>query len=139
MCLAQTTKAEVLRELAVRSGNRARIDRLQTMVICLGERLGMSEDELWAWRSAVVAGEAGQVLEVEEIQELGFEEVWLTIVESRLFQLCCVVADAWNRGWEAEEENLADWTLDQVGALIDEPVREAFGYAVGVILPMRVD
>ena len=132
-------KANVLRELATRSGNRSRIDRLQSMVVCLGDRLEVGEEELWAWRSAIVAGEAGQTVDFKVIQAIGFEANWMIMAEERLFQMCCLVADAWNQCWEDEVDDSEGWVVDRVAALVEDRVVAAFRYAVEVILPIRAE
>lgn len=129
------TRAEILRGLAVDSGAVDRIDRLQVMVVAIGEALGMSEAELWSWRTVLVVGEAGQTLGAEAFGEIQPE--WMEMGEEYLFRQSCLVAEAWEAAWRADEEDLRRVVARAVGSAVEERVLVAFDSVVDVIVPIR--
>jgi hypothetical protein len=128
------TRAEVLRGLAVDSGVVDRIDRLQVMVVAMGDALGMDEAELWRWRTVLVVGEAGQSLGAEAFGEILPE--WMETREEYLFRQSCLVAEAWDSAWLADEGDLRRVVVGAVGSAVDERVLSAFESVVDVIVPL---
>lgn len=129
------TRAEVLRGLAVDSGVVDRIDRLQVMVVAMGDALEMDEAELWGWRTVLVVGEAGQSLGAEAFGEVLPE--WMETREEYLFRQCCLVAEAWDAAWLAKEGDLRRVVVSTIGSAVEARVLAAFDSVVDVIVPIR--
>lgn len=129
------TRAEVLRGLAVDSGVVDRIDRLQVMVVAMGDALAMDEAELWGWRTVLVVGEAGQNLGAEAFGEVLPE--WMKTREEYLFRQCCLVAEAWDAAWLAGEGDLRRAVVSAIGSAVEERVLVAFESVVDVIVPLK--
>jgi hypothetical protein len=129
------SRAEVLRELTLESENPARVERLQVMIVALGDGLGFDSEELWAWRSAVVVGESGQSLPESRFSEI--EMGWLVMDHEYEFRHCCLVAEAWDAEWQAGQADLRSAVWDRVEALVRPEVLAAFDRVLDVIVPLR--
>ncbi len=134
---------QILSALVRQAGKRsrsvtARVDRLQSMVITMGQHLGVPTHSLVKWRTLVVHAETGLVLDDVTITESGLDPAWLMLEENEQiwFQQVVAVAESWNSAWERGAEVGVEVEHD-CGQIVGEAVRQAFEYAQSVIDPLK--
>lgn len=111
-------KAEQLRRLAAESGDRAKIDAVQSFSIVVGERLGLDDEALWSWRCGIVWHMCGRPAELAGAARL--------IQHPELFRLVAECAGVWMEGGPPD-----------IGVAVEPQVLEAWEYALTVVMPME--
>jgi hypothetical protein len=116
----EKTRAKLLRNLVAESGDRERIDALQSFTICMGDRLGVDEETLGIWRCVLVWWMTGKPVELEECVGLMTQkELYVSVAE-------CAGA----------------WLMDMPPSLEiarSDKVLEAWEYTASVIVPMKTE
>lgn len=142
---SRLTLNDTLRELsrlgeAQVPGLSARIDRLTVWAVAVGAELGISEDDLFAWRFWLVVGEVGQVIDLT--QTLSKEGAWPNPAVTREddYQFASILAEASERAFLAglRGEQALRSVLRECDRLVPEAPKQAYARIALQISPLEL-
>ncbi len=122
------------------AGLTARIDRLSVWAVSVGAELGVSEEDLTAWRFWMVIGEVGQVIDLTEKLSQNGEWPNPSVTESHNYQFAAILAEASERAFLAglRGEAAMNAVLRECDRLVPEEPRAAYARIALQISPLEL-
>ncbi|QYK53700.1 MAG: hypothetical protein KF824_02135 [Fimbriimonadaceae bacterium] len=105
--------------------------RIQTMVVTIGDELGITTNDLTLWRLLVIKQLGVDMMpsdpDLKQYSNAYDEE----------FQMAFRISELWNSAWERDESDLVQAVRAELGSTIEEKYFMAFERAASKIHPLR--
>jgi len=113
-----------------------RLIRIQTMLLAIGDELGVDETVLICWRGSFLLDEKIKSKSGTPAVRL-FEVFHSMLPEFEKAQPAFKIAENWNAAWERQEDDIVRAVRLEIGDSVEESMWLAFERAASKIQPIR--